>query len=435
MGTYVKQHWNPADGGGISRREKRGGDFEAFVPAFLSDRTSETPQQLPSHAVPKNISPAIARRAALVEREIIALSRIEGATHLESISRLLLRSEAVASSKIEGVTPRVDKVALAELAATEEVRGFKQNAEEVARNVQVLGLVEQNFSQPEDITIEHIEQLNTHLLGPNPRIPTRLRTVQNWIGGANRTPIDADFIPPPPEYVPALMADLCEYINGAEHGALIQAAIVHAQFETIHPFADGNGRVGRALIHGVLQRRGLVDQALLPISLILATWSDQYVAGLGGFREGRLNDWLEIFITAAAEAVTQAKRLAEDLAAIQEDWRTAVDQERKRQGKQRALRADSLALRLLEAFPAHPVVTVASLTRIYDARPTNAREALSLLEAAGVVRTKVIGAKGLTGYFADDVLDLITLADLRLASSRFDTRLSPPAGRGVPELP
>ncbi len=91
---------------------------------------------------------------------------------------------------------------------------------------------------------------------PDDRHPG-MREVQNWIGGDDWHPLDADFVPPPPDRVPALMADLVEYMNGVVHAPLIQAAIVHAQFETVHPFTDGSGRVGRALIHAVLSRRGV----------------------------------------------------------------------------------------------------------------------------------------------------------------------------------
>lgn len=115
------------------------------------------------------------------------------------------------------------------------------------------------------------------------------------------------------------MADLVAYINGAAHAPLIQAAVMHAQFETIHPFIDGNGRVGRALIHMMLARRGLTEHAVLPISLVLATLRDQYVEGLSAYRhdaptasaEARtsINAWLTTFVEASGIAAEQAETL------------------------------------------------------------------------------------------------------------------------------
>ena len=108
----------------------------------------------------------------------------------------------------------------------------------------------------------------------------RIRTVQNWIGGSGYNPCSAAFVPPPREDVPALLDDLISFCNDDGLPALAQAAIAHAQFETIHPFVDGNGRAGRVLIHLVLRRRGIATRFLPPVSLVLATWADDYVAGL-----------------------------------------------------------------------------------------------------------------------------------------------------------
>jgi len=101
-----------------------------------------------------------------------------------------------------------------------------------------------------------------------------IRQEQNWIGGSSYNPCSAAFVPPPPEYVPDLLDDLCQFCNSDDIPAVAQAAIAHAQFDTIHPFVDGNGRTGRALIHLVLRRRGLATRVLPPVSLVLATWAD-----------------------------------------------------------------------------------------------------------------------------------------------------------------
>lgn len=420
MARYVEMTWVPADGTGLSRWDRQGGSYEAYVPDLLINSSPIIPAKL-------------AKRAAEVERRIIALGRREGAEQLESIARLLMRSEAISSSRIEGIAPKVDKVILAELAQNEQVRGFKESAEAVARNLEVMRSVEKSFIAADTITVPLLESFQEQLLGANSNIPKGIRSIQNWIGGAQRSPIGADFIPAPPEEVPALMEDLCAYLDGAAHGALIQAGIVHAQFETIHPFADGNGRVGRALIHGTLLRRGLTQAAILPISLVLGTWSQRYVEGLTAFRNAQPDRWLEIFIEAANEAVTQANNIVYQLLEIRQRWEDKLNEHRRQRGKQRALRVDSIEAKLLRGLPAHPIVTNHSVLRLYGIGLHNARNALTSLEEAGILRSKVIAKNSGIGYFADDIIDLITFADRRIASSQFDTRLAPPTGRAVPE--
>ena len=143
----------------------------------------------------------------------------------------------------------------------------------------------------------------------------KIRTEPNWIGGL--TPVHAEFVPPPPEEVSALLDDLCAYVSGEDHSALMQAALAHAQFETIHPFADGNGRTGRALLQLVLRRRGIAQHFVPPISLVLATCSKQYVAALMGMRtedaqtaaEG-VTEWLELIAQATRMACQQAHILS-----------------------------------------------------------------------------------------------------------------------------
>ena len=343
-----------------------------------------------------------------------------------------MRSEAISSSRIEGIAPNVDKVILAELAQEEDVRGFKESAEAVARNLTVLRSIEKSFASESTISVELLEKFQAELLGDTPSIPRGLRKMQNWIGGSNRTPIGAEFIPPPHEQVRELVEDLCVFLDSASHGVLIQAAIAHAQFETIHPFADGNGRVGRAIIHGVLLRRGLTQQTILPISLVLGTWSRRYMDGLSAFRQDNLSAWLEVFLDAAAEAVRQATLIAAKLEEIHSDWIDRVEETRRSDGKQRALRSDSIEFKLLQGLPAHPIVTTKTVQRLYGVSPSIARKALERLQEAGLLRTKVIAKRGGLGYYADDILDLLNQADRQLASSRFDTRLAPPTGRAVP---
>ncbi len=163
---------------------------------------------------------------------------------------------------------------------------------------------------------ELVDLLAVHrVLMDNSSTPSRggvIRQEQNWIGGSSFDPCSASFVPPPPECLDDLLADLIEYVNRDDHSPLVQTAIVHAQFETIHPFADGNGRTGRALVHVVLRRRGLAPRFVPPISLVLAKWSGDYINTLTTFRHvgqpdsatrsQSTTEWLCMFATATSRA-------------------------------------------------------------------------------------------------------------------------------------
>ena len=399
MAKTVELEWIPADGSGLSRRAKQGGKYYAFVPDPLAGMSLKLPSEL-------------SRRIVRIEREIHNLGMRDNTHSLEGVARLLLRSEAVASSRIEGIAPNSDKVAMAILAreSDSEIRGFK-----------------------DELVLDDIVAMQTALVAEKPL--QGVRTTQNWIGGSDYHPIGAAFVPPPPVEVPRLLDDLIEYFNGADHAALVQAALVHAQFETIHPFPDGNGRVGRAMIHALLQRRGLTDAAVLPVSMVLATLGDRYVDGLTKFREGDVLAWISFFVEAAQVATTKAAELADSVAALEAEWMDKVNHHRTAQGSKRALKSNSTEFQLLKKLPAMPLVTVPIVkSELGISSTSTARDSLDSLTDAGILRKKVIGAGGLLGYFADDVFMLVDDAERQLASTQFNTRLSPPTGRAVPAL-
>ncbi len=142
-----------------------------------------------------------------------------------------------------------------------------------------------------------------------PEIAGQIRTQQNWIGGNNYNPCGADFVPPPPEEVTPSSRDLCTFCNDETLPPLVQAALAHAQFETIHPHKDGNGRAGRALVQIILKRRNVAPHFVPPISVVLAQNKEQYIDGLVAYREGNFERWLEVFSVATARAAQLAAPL------------------------------------------------------------------------------------------------------------------------------
>lgn len=428
MAHWVEARWESSVDSGVTRSDQRSGLYQRYVPDLVDGA---------GLAVDGDIS----RQVTSVERSLRALNGT-GAEGLVGIARFLLRSEAIASSRIEGIAPSAQQVALAELGQSETVRGISEQAKLVANNMTIVRGATTELVQAETLTVDHIVELHRALLPNEPR-HQGLRTVQNWIGTSRWTPIGAAYVPPDPDRVPEFMADLVDYMNGAAHAPLIQAAVVHAQFETIHPFTDGNGRVGRALIHTVLARRGLTERAVLPISLVLATLRNRYVAGLTDYRHtappasaeasASTNAWLATFIEAAAIAVEQTAKLVSEINDLREAWTERLTDHRVAAGLRPTPRSDSAVARLLGQLPEAPVVTATTLARILDVSFPAASAALDELRLAGILTTKSI-ERGAKAYIAREVLDLITVSERALASTQFDTRSSAP-NRPVPARP
>ena len=212
--------------------------------------------------------------------------------------------------------------------------------------------------------------------------------------------------------------------------ALAQAAIAHAQFETIHPFVDGNGRAGWVLIHLVLRRRGIATRFLPPVSLVLATWSDDYVSGLTATRyvgepgseaaHSGINQWAALFASACRRAVTDAGWFEERVLQLQVDWRQRTGGPRR----------DSALSRLIGALPSAPVLTVATAAELTGRSFQAANQAIDRLVDAAVLVQVSVGRRN-RAFEAPELIDVFTALERRLASPADDTLVSPPV-RDVP---
>ncbi len=305
-----------------------------------------------------------------------------GKNALRPLARLLLRTESIASSKVEGMQMGVRELARAEAKMEAGGKG-SQTAIEILDNVNAMEIAIAEAARTEQCEPAAILAIHGRLMAHDRRadIAGRFRTEQNWIGGNDYNPCGADFVPPPPEEVPHLLDDLCAAINRDELPALVQAALVHAQFETIHPFADGNGRTGRALIHVILKRRGVAPAYVPPISVILAGAKDRYIEGLTRFRqseEGALA-WIEQFAGAAARSATLAQRYLEEVQQLQTEWRERL----RRVGEPRT---DAAAWAVIDVLPAHPVITAPVAAAATGRSKAPIYEALIQLQEARVLR-------------------------------------------------
>lgn len=320
---------------------------------------------------------------------------------LAPLARLLLRTESIASSKVEGLQVDARSVARGEVDASIGKPTGPVVAEVIA-NIDAMELAVEETSAAPALGRQEMVDIHRALMrhAPNASVAGRIRDKQNWIGGNSYNPCGAAFVPPPPEEVERLLVDLSGLCNSDHLSPLIQAAIVHAQFETIHPFEDGNGRTGRALVHVVMRRRGLAPSYVPPISVVLAADKGSYIEGLTLYREGDVAAWLERFAVATAQAASLADRYLRAVADLQERWRTRLRQHTR-------LRADAAAWALLDQLPGHPVVTHPVATAVTGRSKSSTAVGINQLADAGVLHA-MSDSKRNRAWEADGLLDLLT---------------------------
>jgi len=418
VAKVARRHWVTDASAGLPRRDRLSCDFGAYIPDLLVGR-----EVVLEGPVAADVSEA---EAALVRLNL----GVDALSDSEALARLLLRTESVASSRIEGLEIGARRLlhADAERRLGEPPRDV--TAAEVLGNIDAMLYAVDKVDAGDLVSVELLLEIRRRLLSGT-RLEShggRFRSEQNWIGGSAFNPCSAAYVPPPHELVPDLVADLCEFCNDDSLPAVAQAAIAHAQFETIHPFVDGNGRVGRALIHLVLRRRGVVSRALPPVSLILATWAQEYVEALtatryvgpaasAAAREG-LNRWVGLFAAAVKRAVADADGFEDGIQLLERTWRERLGR----------VRAKSAADLLLRKLPGAPILTVQSAAELI-ARSTQAtNEAITRLTEAKVLSQTTLGRRN-RAFEAPEVIRAFTDLERRLASPSGDTRTAPPARR------
>lgn len=380
MSELVKRRWE-ANLSGTSRRKRQGFTYEAFVPDPIS-------------MTEFRISLETAGLVMDAESVVSALNEKASVLGFEALGPLLLRSEAVASSRIEKLTVSQQNLARALF----DRRAAKGTAPLVAANVRAMEQAIAIADREEPLRVGDLAEIHAVLMAPDQDHDDagRFREEQNWIGGNSDSPIDAVFIPPPHELLPDLLADLVAFLNRDDLPAVAQAAIAHAQFETLHPFTDGNGRVGRSLIHLALRRRGIAPRFVPPISVVLAARPNSYVAGLVGFREGNLEGWLRSFAGACTQAARMSLELADAVRGLQATWLQQAGRPR----------AGSATERIIQLLPAQPILTAMTTRAALGTSHESARLALLGLEESGVLH-KISSGNWDRTYAASGLFDLI----------------------------
>ncbi|MCU1362988.1 MAG: uncharacterized protein JWM55_816 [Acidimicrobiaceae bacterium] len=320
MGSEVEVAW-------------QGRRLRAFVPTPLSDR------ELSLDAL------AAARTAAAASEVAYAAEALD--VDYEPLARLLLRSEGVASSYIEGISASVVDIVLAE----EKLgRGGSEAAAWVVSNVSAVIEAVSSAEGSAALSVETLCQWHRTLMTGSPT-PERyvgvIRNEQGWIGGTS--PLDAYLVTPPPDYLPELLEDLVTYANREDVDPVAQAAITHAQFEIIHPFGDGNGRVGRVLVAWVLTRR-LSLLVPPPVSVAIAADVAGYSSGLVLFRLGDHRRWITWFADAVASGGRAQRALISNVERLKRGWRDRLSD------TQRKTRSDAAIFAALDLLPRHLVL-------------------------------------------------------------------------------
>lgn len=390
----IERHWAPPEPAGLSRKDRASGTYWAYVP-------DELPAELPSLG-------REAQRAA--EDAVVVLARLDeriGEAGTRYLNHLLIRSESISSSWIEG-----NRLSPKKLAIAERLQHGNRVALDVIANVRATEAAIDELADPNrTITVSDIEELQHSI---EPRLSFGLRQEQNWVGGPGNSPLRADFVPPPEAEVPRLTADLAEFLTNTSGNAVVRAALAHAQFETIHPFTDGNGRTGRALIHTVLKRSDAIRDVLVPISTVFASDIEAYIGGLTLFRRdpANLDDWVISFAAALERAAGNAILLSEDITALGQTIIDDLIAHRQERGKSPARpRSDSTILKIVEGLAREPVLTIDSVTTEHRVSPAAAHRALVELSEAGILRRTTNHKGKIVCFTADRHLAYVELTE------------------------
>ena len=290
---------------------------------------------------------------------------------LGPMTAILLRTESASSSQIEQLTTSAKQLALAEIN-----EGDKANALTVVGNVHAMEAALQLADDITEATILSMhEALMIHQRGFDPLDAGRFRGEPVWIGRGEAGPRLADFVAPHHDRIRDAIKDLVGFVNRQDLPVIVQVAVSHAQFETIHPFPDGNGRTGRALAQSILRNKGLVGSTAVPISAGLLVHTERYFEALGSFRAGDAGPIVSEFAQASRIAATTGSRLVDNL----------VEQLEESRAKMTGLRSDAAAWKVLPTLIGQPAVNSKYLMRKLGLGEMAAQRALDALTDRGVL--------------------------------------------------
>jgi len=374
----------PVEGGTTVTIAWQGRRVDAFLP----------------HPLPRTGVDLPERVVRATEQAVASLRRADDrlAHRFEALARLMSRAEGVASSQIEGLRAPAELVAVAQLdpAAVDPTSAW------VADNLAVVDASLAHACSSAPLTADDLHRWHVRLMahGSLPDdLAGRFRQVHEWIGGPG--PREAAYVPPPPEHVGPLMDDLLAFANAGDLDPVTLAAIIHAQFEAIHPYGDGNGRLGRVLIGWVLARRTGVEVPP-PVSVVMARDPGGYLSGLVRWRQGDGAGWVDWVARAIIRSAEQVEVVVANAEELRLRWEGLVGD----------LRADAAAHRLLGLLPQHLVVTAPLVADLLGVSAPSARSAIEALAGRGILAPfhlpPVRPGRPAQWWMAADLLDVVT---------------------------
>jgi Fic family protein len=357
-GTAVKYETLPWAGSPaaayVRAAQQQQGNYKAAISADIADLTVNLPSDVLADA--EDASREVTRFDAELGAEIAPFSSV------------LLRTESAASSNIENLTASARAIAEAELPGAKTTANAKLIVANTAAMVAAINLAD-NIDDAAILTMHQALMRDV-----DPKSSGRWREEQVWIGGGTHGPRGAMFVPPHHRRVLAAIDDLLRFAQRDDIPVLPQIALAHAQFETIHPFADGNGRTGRALIQAMLRRKGLTRNVTVPVSAGLLTDTDSYFAALTTYREGDPAPIVRRVSEAAVAAVFNGRELVSELHAMRAEWNDKI-----------TARSDSAVWQIADLLLRRPVIDTALLTEELGIESKHARRYLEPLSKAGII--------------------------------------------------
>lgn len=341
------------------------------------------PLALPPAAPPISLDAVLSDRLRAAEQALVRLELAgEMVPSLDWFIYAFVRKEAVLSSQIEGTQATlVDLLTFEASESAERSETPNADVEEICNYLDALGYSRAQLADAHGLPLSMRLLSETHrrlmqgVRGAE-KLPGEVRRSQNWIGGSR--PGNAAYVPPPPHALPEVLGAFENYLHSTDAlSPLLRAGLLHVQFETIHPYLDGNGRIGRLLVTLLLEHWQLLTKPLLYLSLFFKRHKDEYYRRLNAVRvDGDWEAWLDFFLdgvaTIADEAVTSARELF-GLVASDRSKVLALDN------------MSVVAVRLFELLPRHPVLTVANVMKLVDTTKPTAGRAIELLTSAGVL--------------------------------------------------
>ena len=341
--------------------------------------------------------------AASVADATTDIARFDGemGDEIAPFGAILLRSESAASSQIEHLTASAKAIAIAELGSS-----ATRNAAEIVGNTTAMTAaidLADHLDAPAVLEMHRALMERTH-----PTVAGQWRSQQVWVGTSSYGPHTAAFVPPHHERIEAAIDDLVGFMRRDDLPALVHAALAHAQFETIHPFVDGNGRTGRALVHSLLRSKRLTTRITVPISAGLLTDTERYFGALTDYRSGNIEPIVECFVAASFEAVRNGRELVADLRQIRAGWQERLDR-----------RSQASVWKVLVVIMRQPVISSQYLQSELGVSAPTADSAIADLVELGIVR-QIGNGKRNRVYETPEVLEALdafaTRSGRRMAS-------------------